>query len=138
MTAYVALGSNLGPRREILRRAVSLLEADPAVRVTGRSRLVDSPPMGPDQPGFVNGVVRLETDLSPEALLGLLQRVERLLGRRPHGRRWGPRIVDLDLLLYGTRQIRTRRLTVPHPGLARPFVAGPLAELAPPRAEGTP
>lgn len=125
----LALGSNLGPRRAILSRALELLGADPGVRVVRVSELALTEPMGPSQPAYLNGVAELETSLSPEALLSLCQAIERRLGRVRSRRVWGPRTVDLDLLTYDDREIRRRRLVLPHPGIGRSFLAAPLASL---------
>jgi 2-amino-4-hydroxy-6-hydroxymethyldihydropteridine diphosphokinase len=125
--AYVGLGANLGDREATIRRAVELLGAR---RV---SALRETEPWGyADQPRFLNGVAELETDEGPRALLERLLAVERELGRTREGPRYGPRTIDLDLLLYGEQTIREPGLTVPHPRLhERAFVLEPLAELAP-------
>lgn len=128
-TAYLALGSNLGPRRAILEAALGRLGADPKVEVAAVSPFVTTAPMGPVQPAFVNAVARLETTLSPEALLALCHEIERALGRVRSRRRWGPRTLDLDLLAYDDRVIRRPGLVLPHPGVRRDFVALPLAAL---------
>jgi len=132
--AYVGLGSNLGDREATIRRAVELLGERPGVEVVAVSTLRDTDPVGyEDQPRFLNGAVALEVDLPPRALLEELLAVERELGRdRPQETRWGPRTIDLDLLLYGEETVDEPGLTVPHPRLAeRQFVLEPLYELAP-------
>jgi len=131
--AFVGLGSNLGDREAALRRAVELLDREPGIRVVAVSSLRETDPVGfPDQPRFLNGACVLETDLSPRALLERLLGVERALGRRRDGPRFGPRTVDLDLLLYGRETVDEPGLTVPHPRFAeRRFVLEPLAELEP-------
>jgi 2-amino-4-hydroxy-6-hydroxymethyldihydropteridine diphosphokinase len=132
-TAYIGLGSNLGDREATMRRALGRLRAHPHIEVTAESTLFETEPVGgpPDQPPFLNGAAAVETALSPHALLDVLKRVERDLGRQPR-ERWGPREIDLDLLLYGDRVVETARLTVPHPRLSeRRFVLAPLAEIAP-------
>jgi 2-amino-4-hydroxy-6-hydroxymethyldihydropteridine diphosphokinase len=131
--AYVALGANLGDREATLRRAVELLAADPEIDVVRVSMLRETDPVGVvDQPRFLNGAAALETELSARELLDRLLAVERTLGRIRDGERWGPRTVDLDLLLYGDLQSDEPGLTVPHPRLhARRFALEPLAELAP-------
>ena len=128
--AYVGLGSNLGDRAASLSSA--LAELAPR-RV---SRILETEPWGlPDQPRFLNAVAELETDLDPEALLGRLLDLERRVGRVRGPERWGPRTLDLDLLLYGDRVVRSGALEVPHPRLAeRRFVLEGLAELCPRRA----
>ena len=126
-TAYVGLGSNLGDREGSIRRAAELIGA------RRLSSVVETEPWGlEDQPRFLNAAAELETQLSAHALLDLLLDVERRLGRVRDGRRWGPRTIDLDLLLFGGETIDEPDLTVPHPFLLeRAFVLGPLAELAP-------
>lgn len=130
--AYIGLGSNLDNPAEQLRRALTALVRLPQTRLAGCSRFYRSAPLGPqDQPDYVNAVAALDTELAPEALLDALQAIEAAQGR-VRLRRWGPRTLDLDLLLYGDDILATPRLTVPHPGLAeRNFVLHPLAELAP-------
>ena len=132
-TVYIGLGSNLGDREATIRAAVDRLRAHPQIKVTAESSLIETAPVGgpAGQPTFLNGAAALETDLEPDALLDVLKGIERDLGRRPRTR-WGPREIDLDVLLYGDRVIETARLTVPHPRLAqRRFVLAPLSEIAP-------
>jgi 2-amino-4-hydroxy-6-hydroxymethyldihydropteridine diphosphokinase len=126
-TAYVGLGANLGDREAAVRRAAELLGA---VRL---STLIETEPWGyTDQPRFVNAVAELETDEPPRELLERLLRVEREFGRTRDGPRYGPRTIDLDLLVYGDEQLEEPGLVVPHPRLHdRSFVLEPLAELAP-------
>ena len=135
MRAYVGIGSNLGDREEIVRRALELLGEADGVEVVAVSTLRETEPWGPvAQPPFLNGAAALETRLGPEALLATLLSVEQTLGRRRDGaaERWGPRTLDLDLLLYGDRTLDLPGLTVPHPRLhERRFALEPLAELAP-------
>jgi 2-amino-4-hydroxy-6-hydroxymethyldihydropteridine diphosphokinase len=129
--AYIGLGSNLGDREGFLRRAVEALAAEPAIDVTGVSSVRETDPVGlVDQPRFLNAVARVETDLGARELLDRLLATERALGRRRDGPRFGPRTIDLDLLLYGDHEIDEPGLTVPHPRLAqRRFVLEPLHEL---------
>ena len=131
--AYVALGSNLDDPLEQVIGALEALSALPGTRVTARSTLYGSRPMGPsDQPDYVNAVARLDTTLSPHELLAQLQQIEDRAGRERSGVRWGPRTLDLDLLLHGDARSDDERLTLPHPGIAeRAFVLVPLAEIAP-------
>jgi 2-amino-4-hydroxy-6-hydroxymethyldihydropteridine diphosphokinase len=133
VVAYVGLGSNLGDRRALLEEALRLLDADPAVSVTAVSALRETDPVGvTDQPRFLNGVAALETTLGPRDLLERLLAVERELGRDRSVGRWGPRTVDLDLLLHGDAVVDEPGLTLPHPRLAeRRFVLEPLHEVAP-------
>jgi 2-amino-4-hydroxy-6-hydroxymethyldihydropteridine diphosphokinase len=130
--AYVGLGANLGPREITLLRAVDLLAETEGVEVRAVSQLRETEPVGVvDQPLFLNGAVVLDTSLSPRELLDRLLEIERELGR-VRDVRWGPRVVDLDLLVYGDRQIDEPGLRVPHPRLhERRFALEPLAELDP-------
>lgn len=133
VTAYIGLGSNLGDPPSRIRGALADLAGLPQTRLLQTSSLYRSLPLGPpDQPDYVNAVAALDTALAPEALLDALQALEAQHGRARDGQRWGPRTLDLDLLLYGDRQLTTPRLTMPHPGLPqRAFVLYPLAEIAP-------
>jgi 2-amino-4-hydroxy-6-hydroxymethyldihydropteridine diphosphokinase len=127
--AYVGLGSNLGDREALIRQAASLLGA------RRLSTIIETEPWGyEDQPRFLNAVAELQTRLAAHELLEELLEVERTLGRERTGPRYGPRTVDLDLLLYGDETIEEPGLVVPHPRLAeRRFVLEPLAELVPTR-----
>ena len=129
-TAYIGLGANIGNRLANLRMALRLLA--PMCPVEAVSSLYETAPVGvTDQPPFYNAVCRVVTGLDPHGLLRLLKRIEHEMGRRP-GPRWGPRPIDLDILLYRDRAMQTPDLTLPHPGLPeRAFVLVPLAELAP-------
>jgi len=131
--AFIGLGSNLGERGETLRRALELLGERAGVRVVAVSPLHETDPVGYlDQPRFLNGAAQLETELAPLALLDALLDVEKALGRVREGPRFGPRTLDLDLLLYGDTVVDEPGLTVPHPRLhERRFVLEPLAELDP-------
>ncbi|HEX2505019.1 MAG TPA: 2-amino-4-hydroxy-6-hydroxymethyldihydropteridine diphosphokinase [Gaiellaceae bacterium] len=133
MRAYIGLGSNLGDREATLRRAVELLAGEEGIDVVAVSTLRETEPVGfADQPRFLNGAATVETELEPRDLLERLLAVERALGRERTGQRFGPRTVDLDLLLYGSRVVDEPSLTVPHPRLAeRRFALEPLHELAP-------
>ncbi|HET9506749.1 MAG TPA: 2-amino-4-hydroxy-6-hydroxymethyldihydropteridine diphosphokinase, partial [Gaiellaceae bacterium] len=125
--AYVGLGSNLGEREATIRAAVAALPG-----VAEVSELRETEPVGvTEQPAFLNGAARLETELSPRELLDALLEIERGLGRERRVR-WGPRTIDLDLLLYGEERIDEPGLTVPHPRLhERRFALEPLADLDP-------
>jgi 2-amino-4-hydroxy-6-hydroxymethyldihydropteridine diphosphokinase len=133
MRAYLGLGANLGDREATIVRALELLAHEDGVEVVAVSSLRDTDPVGiVDQPRFLNGAAAVETDLSPGELLNRLLAVERELGRTREGPRFGPRTIDLDLLLYGDEEVDERGLTVPHPRLAeRRFALEPLAELDP-------
>jgi 2-amino-4-hydroxy-6-hydroxymethyldihydropteridine diphosphokinase len=129
VTCYVGLGSNLGDRLENLRRAVELLDASDGVAVVRTSSVYETDPVGPPQPDFLNAVAEISTDLGPHELLARCKAIEAELGRTP-GERWGPREIDLDLLLYGDERIDTGELVVPHPRMnERAFVLVPLREL---------
>lgn len=130
--AYVGLGSNLGDRVANLAAALDHLAVAPGLRLLRRSDLYETAPVGVlDQPWFLNAVAELDVRVSPRALLGLCKAIERDLGRRPT-RRWGERLIDLDVLLYGAESIIEPDLVVPHPELwRRLFVLAPLAELRP-------
>jgi 2-amino-4-hydroxy-6-hydroxymethyldihydropteridine diphosphokinase len=130
--AFIGLGSNLGEPVANLESAVARLAREPGVTVEACSGFYQSAPVGVlDQPWFVNAVLKIATSLQPVELLDRLQQIERDLGRRPT-RRWGERVLDLDVLLYDDLELSTDRLTIPHPRLwERLFVLRPLAELAP-------
>lgn len=131
--AYIGLGSNLGDSRQILGQAMAEIGALDAVELIARSSLYRSRPLGPqDQPDFLNAVVGVLTTRAPADLLAALRAIEERHGRRRTGERWGPRTLDLDLLVFGRRVIDEPGLTVPHPRIAeRNFVLLPLAEIAP-------
>ena len=132
--AYIGLGANLGPREATLRRALDLLAAEPGVEVVAVSTFRETEPVGViDQPRLVNAAAAAETTLRPRELLDALLRVEAELGRVRDGTtRWGPRTVDLDLLLYAEEIVDEPGIDVPHPRLhERRFALEPLAELDP-------
>ena len=130
--AYVGLGANLGPKEVTLLRAVDLLAAEDGIEVLELSELHETAPVGVvDQSDFLNGALAVETSLTPRELLDVLLRVERELGR-VRDERWGPRTIDLDLLVYGDETVDEPGLRVPHPRLhERRFALEPLAELEP-------
>jgi 2-amino-4-hydroxy-6-hydroxymethyldihydropteridine diphosphokinase len=131
-TAYLGLGSNMGDRGNYLTQARDLLKSSEEVRISKESSLYESEPVGYlDQPCFLNQVVDVKTTLAPQDLLHILQQVENVLGRR-RVIRWGPRVIDIDLLLYDRLTISSDDLTVPHPRLdERNFVLVPLNEISP-------
>lgn len=131
--AYIGLGANLGDREGTIARALELLAAHPGVELLEVSRLRETEPWGfVDQPAFLNGAAAVRTSLSAVELLGALLEVERELGRTRDGPRYGPRTIDLDLLLYGKRVVDEPGLAVPHPHLhERAFALEPLLELDP-------
>ncbi len=129
--AHVGLGSNLdGPIRQV-ELAIDQIATLPSTRLLRRSRLYRTPPWGMrDQPDFINAVAEIETTLAPRDLLRHLLAIERHGGRVRDGARWGPRVIDLDLLLYGGRTLHESGLELPHPRMhERSFVLVPLAEL---------
>lgn len=127
--AYVALGSNLGDRLTNLQAAVDRLGAEPEIRVVRSSRVYETDPVGPPQPDYLNAVVEVETTLEPLDLLARCLAVETAMGRERE-ERWGPRLIDLDVLTYDRREIEEPGLTVPHPRMhERGFVLVPLLEL---------
>src|SRR5690606_30450833 len=129
---FIALGSNQNDPQAQVSRAFSALGQLPHSQLLGCSSLYRSTPLGPqDQPAFINAVAMLDTQLDPHQLLDELQAIEQRAGRVRNAERWGPRILDLDLLLYADQMIATPRLQVPHYHMhARSFVLYPLAELA--------
>lgn len=132
MRAHIALGANLGDARRSLAEAVQALAAAPDIRLLAVAPLYRTAPVGgPEQPDFLNSAIAVETELDPPALLHRLQALERAAGR-VRLERWGPRVLDLDLLLCGAAVLETPELTVPHPRLhERRFVLVPLADIAP-------
>lgn len=130
---YIGLGANLGDREATIRTALRRLGEHEQIDVQRVSRLRETDPVGyEDQPRFLNGVARLQTDLEPREVLDVLLDVERDLGRTRHGPRFGPRPIDLDILLYDSRIVDEPGLRIPHPRMAeRAFVLEPLAELDP-------
>jgi 2-amino-4-hydroxy-6-hydroxymethyldihydropteridine diphosphokinase len=130
--AYLAIGSNLGDRRAHLQDAVEQLAAEHGVRVVGVSRVYETDPVGgPDQDDFLNAVVAVDTDLDPWQLLAAAQRCEQRAGR-VRVAHWGPRTLDVDILLYDDVSTDDPSLTIPHPRMwERGFVVAPLRDLAP-------
>jgi 2-amino-4-hydroxy-6-hydroxymethyldihydropteridine diphosphokinase len=128
---FVGFGSNIGDRLAYLRSALGLLRGHPDVDVITVSSVYETEPIGPQQLDFLNAVVEIETSLEPHELLRLFKDIERDVGRTP-GERWGPREIDLDLLLYGRHITDEPELQIPHPEIAnRAFVLVPLVEIAP-------
>ncbi len=129
---YIGLGSNIGDRVQHLAHACATLHQHPAITVQAVSSLYHTAPVGfTEQAWFLNAVARLQTTLSPRSLLSVTQATERRIGRTPTFR-WGPRIVDIDILLYDALQMETPFLTIPHAAMQeRQFVLVPLYELAP-------
>jgi 2-amino-4-hydroxy-6-hydroxymethyldihydropteridine diphosphokinase len=130
--AFIAIGSNLGDRARLLAQAVARLHAPPEIAVAVVSSVYETAPVGlTTQPDFLNAVVAVDTTLPPGELLARCLAIETALGRERR-ERWGPRTIDLDVLLYGDIQLTNTILTLPHPRMAeRAFVLVPLAEIAP-------
>ncbi len=133
LRCYIGLGANLDQPVAQLQHAVQALKQLPHSTLHAVSDFYGSKPMGPqDQPDYVNAVAAIDTTLSAEQLLDALQQIEQQQGRKRKAERWGPRTLDLDILLYGNQVIATERLTVPHYGLhLREFVLYPLYDIAP-------
>ncbi|OGF17670.1 MAG: 2-amino-4-hydroxy-6-hydroxymethyldihydropteridine diphosphokinase [Candidatus Eisenbacteria bacterium RBG_16_71_46] len=132
MKAFIGLGSNLGDREAMIRMALDDLARLPSTRLVRASSLYDTEAVGDaEQPNFLNAVAQIDTELTARQLLWNLQLVEKRLGR-VRAQRWGPRTIDLDLLIYGNLVVEEPDLRVPHPELARrSFVLVPLVELDP-------
>lgn len=130
---YIALGSNLASPLDQVNAAIAAIGEIPQSRIVAVSSLYRTPPLGPpDQPDYLNAAVALETELEPEALLDHTQRIELQQGRVRKAERWGPRTLDLDILLFGELTLNTPRLTVPHYDMKnRGFMLWPLFEIAP-------
>ncbi|WP_194437983.1 2-amino-4-hydroxy-6-hydroxymethyldihydropteridine diphosphokinase [Vibrio fluminensis] len=133
ITAYIAVGSNLADPVTQANAAIDALKLLPSSEFMQASQLYSSTPMGPqDQPDYINAVVAIKTELTPLELLDCTQAIELEQGRVRKDERWGPRTLDLDIILYGNEVIDSERLTVPHYGMReREFVLYPLAEIAP-------
>ena len=131
--AYIAIGSNLASPLEQVNAAVKALGEIPQSKIVAVSSFYRTPPLGPqDQPDYLNAAVILETELGPEELLDNTQRIELQQGRVRKAERWGPRTLDLDIMLFGHETINTERLTVPHYDMKnRGFMLWPLFEVAP-------
>ncbi len=131
-TAYIGIGSNLQNPSAQVSKAIECIRSQPDCHIKTVSKYYLNKAFGPvAQPDCINAVLQIETSLSPERLLTTLQSIEHLQGR-VREMRWGPRVIDLDLLLYGNIQLKSDKLTIPHPGLTeRYFVLVPLFEIAP-------
>lgn len=130
---FIALGSNLAEPLSQVNNALAALARIPGSRIVATSSFYRTPPLGPqDQPDYLNAAVALETTLSAEALLDNTQRIELEQGRVRKAERWGPRTLDLDIMLFGDATINTGRLTIPHYDMKnRAFMLLPLSEIAP-------
>lgn len=133
VSAFIGIGSNLDDPIRQVNHAFDLLDDLPGCHVSKRSSLYRSAPFGGvEQDDFINAVAEIETGVPPELLLACLKETERTMGRDLNGPRWGPRILDLDILLYGNDVVDEPDLVIPHPGIAlRNFVLLPLCEIAP-------
>ncbi|NVM20512.1 MAG: 2-amino-4-hydroxy-6-hydroxymethyldihydropteridine diphosphokinase [Desulfobacterales bacterium] len=132
-TVYIGVGSNIGRRADNCRKGISAIGACDGCLLEAQSPLYETEPVGFEaQDWFVNGVARVRTRLEPEPLLAQLRAIESAMGRRPGGARFGPRILDLDILFFDDRVVRTSRMQLPHPRLhKRRFVLRPLCDIAP-------
>ncbi|MCS6943652.1 MAG: 2-amino-4-hydroxy-6-hydroxymethyldihydropteridine diphosphokinase [Geminocystis sp.] len=129
--AVIALGSNLGDREKTLNQALAILNQTERIRVICHSRWLETKPIGPPQPDYLNGCAIIETTLTPQQLLDTLLTIERRFGR-VRKERWGARTLDLDIIFYGELVLDTPRLQIPHPRMReRSFVLIPLVEIAP-------
>jgi 2-amino-4-hydroxy-6-hydroxymethyldihydropteridine diphosphokinase len=131
--AYIGIGSNVGERSDFCRRAVAALGETTGIEMQASSGLYETSPVGgPPQRSFVNCVAKVVTDLDPQALLDACKAIERRLGREPSEIRWGPRVVDLDVLTFGDEKVSEPGLEIPHPRMTeRRFVLVPLLEVDP-------
>ncbi len=132
VTAYLGLGSNLGDREANINRALAELNRSGVCTVTRVSSIYETEPVGiPEQPDFLNAVAEIETGTAPRELLTTIREIERNIGREKTFK-WGPRIIDIDVLLYGEQRLAEENLEIPHPEMHnRAFVLTPLAEIAP-------
>jgi len=130
-TVYLGLGSNLGNRKENIKQALKSLRAN-KIQIKKLSSIIETDPVGgPPQGKFLNGVAKATTSLSPKKLLSTVKSIEKILGRKK-GPKYGPRTIDIDILLYGQKQIKSSKLTIPHPEMfKRDFVMRPLKQIAP-------
>ncbi|HEV8341503.1 MAG TPA: 2-amino-4-hydroxy-6-hydroxymethyldihydropteridine diphosphokinase [Candidatus Binatia bacterium] len=129
---YIGIGSNLGKKKENYLEALSRLAQVPKTRIIKESSLYESEPVGDSKEWYVNGVVEIETELKPDLLLKKFKNIERAMGRKKVRKRWGARIIDLDILLYDNLNVDKKNLKIPHPEMhKRKFVLVPLSEIGP-------
>ncbi|MDP9128870.1 MAG: 2-amino-4-hydroxy-6-hydroxymethyldihydropteridine diphosphokinase [Candidatus Binatota bacterium] len=129
---YIGVGSNVGNKRENFFEAVERVGKLPDTRVIKESSLYESEPLGDSKEWYVNGAIEIETKFKPEALLEKFKNIERAMGRKKVKKRWGARIIDLDILLFDLAVVKKKSLRIPHPEMAsRKFVLIPLSEIAP-------
>ncbi|TMA13168.1 MAG: 2-amino-4-hydroxy-6-hydroxymethyldihydropteridine diphosphokinase [Deltaproteobacteria bacterium] len=129
---YIGIGSNLGNKKENYLEALTRIGRIPKTRIIKESSIYESEPLGESKEWYVNGVVEIETDLKPDLLLQKCKNIERAMGRKKVRKRWGARIIDLDILLYDSVKLEKKNLEIPHPEMhKRKFVLVPLSEIAP-------
>ncbi|MCH8055823.1 MAG: 2-amino-4-hydroxy-6-hydroxymethyldihydropteridine diphosphokinase [Deltaproteobacteria bacterium] len=129
---YIGIGSNLGKKKENFLEALARIAKIPNSKIIKESSLYESEPLGESKQWYVNGVIEIETELRPELLLKKFKNIERAMGRKKVRKRWGARIIDLDILLFETLILEKRSLKIPHPEIPnRKFVLIPLSEIAP-------
>ncbi|MSP39699.1 MAG: 2-amino-4-hydroxy-6-hydroxymethyldihydropteridine diphosphokinase [Deltaproteobacteria bacterium] len=129
---YIGIGTNVGNKRENFFEAVTRLTKLPDTRVLKESSLYESEPLGEAKDWYVNGAVEIETKFKPDMLLKQFKNIERSMGRKKIKKRWGARVIDLDILLYDSAVVKKKTLRIPHPEMAsRKFVLIPLSEIAP-------
>ena len=129
---YIGIGSNLGKKKENYLEALARIAKVPETRIIKESSFYESEPLGETKEWYVNGAIEIETELKPDLLLKKLKNIERAMGRKKVRKRWGARIIDLDILLYDTLVLEKRNLKIPHPEMhKRKFVLIPLSEIAP-------
>lgn len=129
---YIGIGSNLGKKKENYLEALTRIAKLPGTKIVKESSLYESQPFGDSKEWYVNGVIEIATELKPEMLLKKCKNIERAMGRKKVRKKWGARIIDLDILLYDTLKLEKKNLKIPHPELPnRKFVLIPLSEVAP-------
>lgn len=129
---YIGIGSNLGKKRENYLETLERLAKLPETKIVKESSLYESEPLGDSKEWFVNGVIEIQTELKPDLLLKKFKNIERAMGRKKVRKRWGARIIDIDILLYDTLILEKKNLKIPHPEMhTRKFVLIPLSEIAP-------
>jgi len=130
--AYIGIGSNLGKKKENYLEALDRIAKIPGTKIIKESSLYESEPLGESREWYVNGVIQIETELRPDLLLQKCKNIERAMGRKKVRKRWGARIIDLDIILYNNLKLEKGSLKVPHPEMhKRKFVLIPLSEIAP-------
>ncbi len=129
---YIGIGSNLGKKKENFLEALSRIAKIPNTKIIKESSFYESEPLGESKEWYVNGVIELETELKPELLLQKLRNIERAMGRKKNRKRWGARVIDLDILMFNNAILEKKNLKIPHPEMhKRKFVLVPLSEIAP-------